>query len=196
VIDITQQGPSDGVIEEGDIILEFDGKVIERMRDLPRVVAETAVGKAVPVKVLRDGNEIVLSITLGRLEVGEQLIADAQGQSEPTPDNPDAPVGPAPGLNELVGFEIAPLDDARRTEFGIEPGVEGVVVTAVDGGSDASQKGFLPGLVITEVNQKQVTTVADVTDLVGAAKEAGRPAVLFKITDPTGTSRFIAVRLG
>jgi len=198
VIDITKQGPSDGVIEEGDIILEFDGKVIERMRDLPRVVAETAVGKAVPVKVLRNGNELILSITLGRLEVGEQLIADAQGQTEPAPapDSPDAPVGPAPGLNELVGFEIAPLDEARRTEFAIEAGVDGVVVTSVNNGSDASQKGFLPGLVITEVNQKQVATVADVTDLVGAAKEAGRPAVLFKVTDPTGASRFIAVRLG
>lgn len=198
VIDITKEGPSEGIIKEGDIILEFDGKVIERMRDLPRVVAETAVGKAVPVKVLRDGREIALSITLGRLEVGEQLIANAQGQAETTtvPDSPDAPAGPAPRLNVLVGFDIAPLDEARRTEFAIEAGVEGVVVTAVNEGSDASKKGFLPGLVITEVNQKPVATVADVTALIGAAKEAGRPAVLFKVTDPAGASRFIAVRLG
>lgn len=197
VIDVTQNGPSDGVILEGDIILEFDDKVILRMRDLPRVVAETAVGKAVPVKVLRNGEEITLDITLGRLEVGEQLIADAQGQGgEALPPSLEEPAGPAPGLKELVGFDVAPLDRALRTEFAIEADVEGVVVTAVNDGSDASQKGFLPGLVITEVNQKRVATVADVTDLVGAAKEAGRPAVLFKVTDPTGASRFIAVRLG
>lgn len=197
VIDVTKAGPSEGVILEGDIILEFDGKVIERMRDLPRVVAETPVGKAVPVKVLRDGKEVTLEITLGRLEVGEQLLADAQGQSDiaPSPDSPDEPVGPAPGLNELVGFDVAPLDDARRTEFAISAGVEGVVVTAVKDGSDASSKGIAPGQVITEVNQRRVATVADVTNLVGAAKEAGRPAVLFKVTDPTGASRFIAVRL-
>lgn len=197
VIDITKDGPSDGVILEGDIILEFDGKVIERMRDLPRVVAETAVGKAVPVKVLRNGEENLLDITLGRLEVGEQLIADAQSQSDtPTPQANEEPVGPAPGLGDLVGFDVAPLDDARRTEFAIGASVKGVVVTAVNDGSDASEKGFLPGLVITEVNQKKIATVADVADLVGAAKEAGRPAVLFKVTDPTGASRFIAVRLG
>ena len=197
VIDITKAGPSDGVIREGDIILEFDGKLIQRMRDLPRVVAETAVGKGVPVKILRDGEEIVLHITLGRLEVGEQLLADAQQPgSTPAPDSPDEPVGPAPGLNELVGFDIAPLDEALRTEFAIGAGVAGVVVTTVNSGSDASEKGILPGLVITEVNQKQVATVADVRDLIGAAKEAGRPAVLFKVTDPTGASRFIAVRLG
>ena len=60
----------------------------------------------------------------------------------------------------------------------------------------AYDKGFLPGLVIVEVNQKKIETVADVNDLVGEAKEAGRPAVLFKVTDPTGASRFIAVKLG
>ncbi|HHY49941.1 MAG TPA: trypsin-like serine protease, partial [Alphaproteobacteria bacterium] len=75
VIDITPSGPSDGKIVEGDIILEFDGKPIERMRDLPRVVAETEVGKAVPVKVLRGGEELTIDITLGRLEVGEKLLA-------------------------------------------------------------------------------------------------------------------------
>ena len=197
VIDITKEGPSDGVILEGDIILEFDGKSIARMRDLPRVVAETSVGKAVPVKVLRNGEEVVLDITLGRLEVGERQIADAQNLTEgPTLPAVEEPAGPAPGLQDLVGFDVAPLDDARRSEFAIEQGVEGVVVTAVNDGSDASQKGFLPGLVITEVNQKKIATVADVADLVGAAKEAGRPAVLFKVTDPTGGSRFIAVRLG
>lgn len=198
VIDVTEAGPSDGVILEGDIILEFDDRVIERMRDLPRVVAETPVGKAVPVKLLRDGEELTVDITLGRLEVGEQLLADAQGESDvaPSPDGSDEPVGPALGLNELVGFEVAPLDEARRSEFAIAAGVEGVVITAVKDGSDAYSKGIAPGQVITEVNQKKVATVADVTNLVGAAREAGRPAVLFKVTDPTGASRFIAVRLG
>ena len=50
--------------------------------------------------------------------------------------------------------------------------------------------------VIVEVNQQQVGSVEEVTELVGAAKEAGRPAVLFKVTDPTGGSRLIAVKLG
>jgi serine protease Do len=66
----------------------------------------------------------------------------------------------------------------------------------VKGGSDADQKGFIAGLIVTEVNQKEVGTVDELTELVGQAKEAGRPAILFKVTDPTGSSRFIAVRLG
>ena len=198
VIDVTRSGPSEGKILDGDIILEFDGKPIATMRDLPRVVAETAVGKAVPVKVLRNGVDTTLQITLGRLEVGEEIVADNNKiEATPAPDTPaDEADAPPLGLTDLVGFDAAPLDDAKRAEFGIAPEVAGIVVTAVTGGSDADQKGFIPGLIITEVNQKLVGTVDEVNELVSAAKEAGRPAVLFKVTDPTGTARFIAVRLG
>ncbi len=199
VIDVTRGGPSEGQIREGDIIVEFDGKPIARMRDLPRVVAETAVGTAVPVKLMRDGIETELEITLGRLEVGEQIIAANSGATPPGPAS--APVEeeldlPAEGLTDLVGFDVAALDEARRAEFGIAPEVDGIVVTEVDGGSDADRKGVIPGLLVTEVNQKLVATVDELSELVGEAKEAGRPAVLFKVTDPTGATRFIAVRLG
>jgi len=200
VIDVTKGGPSEGQVIEGDIILEFDGKPIARMRDLPRVVAETEVGKAVPVKVLRDGTETTLSITLGRLELGEQLIAknNAPATPEPKPAPEEAvaePDAPPPGLTDIVGFDVALLDDSSRAEYGIAPEADGIVVTAVKSGSDADQKGFIAGLLVTEVNQKEIGTVDELKELVGQAKEAGRPAVLFKVVDPTGTSRFIAVRL-
>jgi serine protease Do len=173
------------------------------MRDLPRVVAETAVGKAVPVTVLRDGKQVSFDITLGRLEVGEQLIANrgqAPAEEAPAPVTPEeAPAEPDPapqGLSDLVGFDVAPLDEGKRSEFGITPEASGVVVTDVMGGSDADQKGFIPGLLVTEVNQRQIATVDELNELVDEAKEAGRPAVLFKVQDPTGASRFIAIRLG
>jgi len=200
VIDVTRGGPSEGLIRQGDIIVEFDGKPIARMRDLPRVVAETAVGKAVPVKLLRNGDQVVLDITLGRLELGEKLIANNGAEPEPQPVSPpedEAAEVPTPqGLRDLVGFDVAPLDEARRSQFGLAPEADGVVVTEVAGGSDADRKGVIPGLVVTEVNQKQVATVDELNSLVDEAREAGRPAVLFKVTDPAGTSRFIAVRLG
>ena len=202
VIDVTKGGPSEDRVQEGDIILEFDGKTIARMRDLPRVVAETEVGKAVPVRVLRNGAEIVVDIELGRLELGEQLIAgvtpapDAQPTPAPVPEETEAETPLPTGLSDLVGFDVAPLDDARRTQFDISGVEDGIVVTDVRGGSDAAQKGFIPGLVVTEVNQRQIGSVDELNRLVGEAREAGRPAVLFKVTDPAGTSRFIAVRLG
>jgi serine protease Do len=201
VIDVTKGGPSEGQVIEGDIILEFDSKPIARMRDLPRVVAETEVGKAVPVKILRNGAEQTLSITLGRLELGEQLIARNNAPATPLPEPAPEPTvteedAPPPGLPDLVGFDVALLDEGKRAEFGIAPEEDGIVVTSVKSGSDADQKGFIPGLLVTEVNQKEIGTVDELSELVAEAKEAGRPAVLFKVVDPTGTSRFIAVRLG
>lgn len=203
VIDVTKGGPSENVIVTGDIILEFDGKPIAKMRDLPRVVAETAVGKAVPVTVLRDSKRVRLHITLGRLEIGEQLVANrgqVPAEEAPAPATPEsAPAEPDPaplGLSDLVGFDVAPLDESKRAEFGITPEASGLVVTDVTGGSDADQKGFIPGLLVTEVNQRQIATVDELNELVDEAKEAGRPAVLFKVQDPTGASRFIAIRLG
>jgi serine protease Do len=198
VIDVTESGPSEGALVEGDIILEFDGKPIPRMRDLPRVVAETAVGTKVPVKVLRNGEEITVEVTLGRLEAGEQLLADAEqkAQEQLAPsETDDEPVGPPPGLTDLVGFELAPIDADVRKEFGLSDATEGIVVTKVIEGSDAAEKGFIPGQLIVEVNQKKVASVDEVTAAVSEAKEAGRPAVLFKVADQTGTERFVAVRL-
>jgi serine protease Do len=198
VIDVTESGPSEGALVEGDIILEFDGKPIPRMRDLPRVVAETAVGTKVPVKVLRNGEEITVEVTLGRLEAGEQLLADAEqkAQEQLAPsETEDEPVGPPPGLTDLVGFELAPIDADVRKEFGLSDATEGIVVTKVTEGSDAAEKGFIPGQLIVEVNQKKVASVEEVTAAVSEAKEAGRPAVLFKVADQTGTERFVAVRL-
>jgi serine protease Do len=196
VIDVTPGGPSDGVVVEGDIILQFDGRTIEQMRDLPRIVAETGVGKAVPVLILRDGSEETLDITLGRLEAGEALIADIEQNGDPVvPDVVEETVGPPPGIDVLLGFDIGPLDEAAREEFSVPSGVDGVVVKTVTPGTDAEEKGIAPGFVISEVNQQAIATVADVTELVGQAREAGRPAVLFKVTNSTGTSRFIAVRL-
>jgi serine protease Do len=194
VIDITPGGPSEGMITEGDIILEFNGKPIERMRDLPRVVAETTIGEPVPVLVLRDGGEQLVEIVVGRLEDGEQIIAALENPAPAAPEPEGLPTETAvPDFNDLVGFDIAALDETNRAEFAIGETVDGVLVTAVTDGSDAYQKGFLPGLVIT---QRKSTSVDDGNQLVTGAKEAGRQAVLFKVVDPTGNSRFVAVKLG
>jgi serine protease Do len=195
VVDITRTGPADGVILEGDVILDFNGKQILKMRDLPRFVAETGVGEKVKVTVLREGKQVTVDVTLGRLEVGEQLVA-AASDPEATPDmSPELPIGPLPGLREMLGLDVGPIDEKAREAYSIRDGAKGVVIVDVLKGSDAERQGLLSGLVISEINQQKVTTVAELTEKVDAAKEAGRPAVLFKVTDPTGQSRFVAIKL-
>lgn len=196
VVSVTKTGPADGVLDEGDLILEFNGKVIRKMRDLSRFVAETNVGAKSTVKFLRGGKEMSLDVTLGRLEQGEQIIAAAQ---QPVPTAPgadtDEPVGPPPGLKDMLGIDLGPIDAAAKKTYSLAGEPKGVVITEVVPGSDADRQGLVTGLVISEVNQQKIGTVADVTEKVNAAKEAGRPAVLFKVTDATGGNRFIAVKL-
>ena len=195
VVSVTKTGPADGIVSEGDLILEFNGKPIHKMRDLSRFVAETSVGTDASLKLLREGKELSLAVKLGRLEVGEQIIA-ATSTPATTPDaDTEEPVGPPPGLKEMLGLDLGPIDDAARKTYSLAGTLKGLVITTVTAGSDAEKQGLIAGLVISEVNQQRVATVADVTEKVNAAKEAGRPAVLFKVTDPTGGNRFIAVKL-
>ena len=154
------------------------------------------MGEKIKIKVLRDGEEMTLDITLGRLEEGEKIIAAARQPEVATPDpSAEPPAGVAPGLKEMLGLDVGPIDQQARDAFAIGQDAEGLVITEVVEGSDAARQGLLSGLVISEVNQQPVTTVAELTERVDAAKEAGRPAVLFKVTDPAGTSRFVAVKL-
>lgn len=193
VVEVTEAGPSDGVLLDGDVILEFDGKPIVRMRDLPRVVAETQVGKAVKVRVLRGGDEQEFDVELGRLEANELVVADAEVPQLDVAPEPSVTL--APSLLDLVGLEARLLDAELRAELEVADDVRGVLITGVAGGSDAEDKGLFAGLVIEEVNQQVIANVDDVMEIVDAAREAGRPAVLFKVADAAGSRRFVAVRL-
>ncbi|MDR9804749.1 Do family serine endopeptidase [Rhizobium hidalgonense] len=98
VAGVINGGPvDDGSIKAGDVILKFDGKTVSEMRDLPRVVAESTVGKEVDVVVLRDGKEQTVKVKLGRLEDSDQ--AAASGDAAPDGSQDDGVITPDPGEN-------------------------------------------------------------------------------------------------
>src|SRR5262249_4416942 len=113
VVDVTKTGPAAGVLDQGDVILQFNPKDILKLKDLPRYVAEAAVGEDVVVRVLRGGAEQELHVKLGRLEGNDPTVAAATPPAStpgPQPDV-DEPVGPAPSLQRMVGFELRAVDD-------------------------------------------------------------------------------------
>ncbi|ANM11299.1 MULTISPECIES: Do family serine endopeptidase [unclassified Rhizobium] len=98
VAGVIKGGPvDDGSIKAGDVILKFDGKTVSEMRDLPRVVAESTVGKEVDVVVLRDGKEQTVKVKLGRLEDSDQ--AAASGDAAPDGSQGDGVITPDPDEN-------------------------------------------------------------------------------------------------
>ncbi|HTJ57049.1 MAG TPA: Do family serine endopeptidase [Devosiaceae bacterium] len=190
VTDVTKPGPAAGLVEEGDIILDFDGKPVDSMHDLPRVVAETEIGKAVPIKVVRDGKEQVVTVTLGRLKEDEPVSSLGSTETKPAPKS-SAPLT----LDELLGFRMAPIDSVNRKTYALPEAARGLVITSVKSGSEADQNGLVAGLVVTGVNQKQVSKVTEVEAIVDTARKQGRKAVLFRVVDPSGARRFIGVKL-
>jgi serine protease Do len=187
VAGVIKGGPvDDGTIQPGDVIIRFDGKEVRAMRDLPRVVAESPVGKAVDVILIRKGEEQTVKVTLGRLEDGERVAGD-----DTAPATDEAPVATA----AVLGMTIAELDDETREQFGIGAEVSGVVVTEVADGSAAGERGISAGDVITEIAQESVSTPQEVVDRIAALKSQGRRNALLMLASKTGELRFVTIRM-
>ncbi|WP_370340655.1 DegQ family serine endoprotease [Shinella oryzae] len=203
VAGIIKGGPVDnGVIQTGDVVIRFDGKDVHEMRDLPRVVAESPVGKAVDVVLLRNGKEMTVKVTLGRLEDGEKQ-ADAEDDAA-TPDEgtteedttTDGEELAEPQKAELVlGMGIGDLDEAARKTFNIVESVKGVVITEVAPDTAAAERGIVPGDVIVEIGQEAVATAEEVKTRVAKLKSEDRRNALLMIADRTGALRYITVRI-
>ena len=172
-------------LQPSDVILKFDGQPIESMRSLPRAVAATAIGKSVAIELLRKGQVMDVTATVGRLPEDEEAEDTVTGEDEPAPEA-------EPEREDLLGLSIAPLTDELRSRYGINKSIEGVIVTEVEPNSPAAQK-VKPGDVIVEVTQEKVKQPQDVKARLLAVKKSGRKSVLLLLSDAKGELRFVAV---
>jgi serine protease Do len=171
-------------LQPSDVILSFDGQPIDNMRSLPRAVAATAIGKSVAVELLRKGQPMDLTVTVGRLPEDEEIEDAVTTEDTPAPE---------PEREDLLGLSIAPLTDELRERYNIGRTIEGVVITEVKPNSPAAQKDVKPGDVIVEVTQEKVKQPQDVKSRLLAVKKSGRRSVLLLLSDAKGELRFVAV---
>ena len=186
-------------IQDGDIILKFDGKDVTSMRGLPRIVAQTPIGKEVDVEILRKGQKQNLRVAVARLVEDEDAAKAAATPKEPPKGKgkgkakeKDKDSGNKPG-GSLIGLVLAPLTDELREKNGLGKEVKGVIVLEVDPASPAAEKGVKVGDVIVEVAQDAVASIDDVTKGIDKVKKAGRKAVLLRLESGKGGLRFVAV---
>jgi serine protease Do len=151
-------------IKPGDVITEYDGRKVARSDELPRVVAESPVGREVPVTVIRDGTRVSLRATIVRLDDGREAKAESTG--EPMNDKP------------TLGLSLQPISPAEARERGLgERG--GVLVRGVQDGSPAANAGLRAGDVISEINRTPVKSADDVRGAM--AKRAKDKPALFLV---------------
>ena len=173
-------------LQVSDVVLEFDGRKVRKMRDLPRIVANTAVGKSVEVKVLRKGEMVTLTVIVGRLEDGEkQMAANAEDEEQAEPEVPESVTA--------MGVTFEELTDEARALYKIKSDVQGVLIAGVDEGSTAEEKGIKVGSVLLEFGQEAMTSVADVEKRLAEFKKEGRKKALMLISGEGGQLGFVVL---
>ncbi|HKB95938.1 MAG TPA: DegQ family serine endoprotease [Rhizomicrobium sp.] len=186
VADVTKGGPAaQSGLANGDLVTGFDGRAVPDDRALPRIVADTPIGKTVNIDVLRKGRKQVMKITV-------QKLADDAKVDKPT-KAPPAPVKNQSKLAQL-GLSLGMLDAPTRAKFKIGSQVQGVAVTAVEGGSPAAEKNLRPGDVIVEVGGAAVKTPDDAAKRVDADAKAGKKSALLLI-NRDGDLQYLGLKL-
>jgi serine protease Do len=182
---VDDKGPAKPAgIEAGDVVIRFDGKDIKEMRDLPRIVADTPVGKDVPVIIIRKGKEQTKTVKLGRLEDGEK----------PQPASAKAtPPAEKSVVQRTLGLQLSDMTDTLRQRYKIKDSVKGVVITEVDASSVAADKRLVPGSVVVAIEQEQIANASDITARVETLKKAGKKTALLLVATPAGDMLFVAL---
>jgi serine protease Do len=168
-------------LQPGDVILSYDGKPIERSRQLPRLVADTPPDKQIKVTVWRDGKEHEV-----------ELKAAALDPNRPPPA-PPAPEKPKPVVSvDVFGLKLAKLNAELRRQFSLPDAAKGVVITEVPPNSAGAAQGLRPGDLVIAVGHAAVTSPETVSQLAAEAKKPGQKKVLLRI-EREGSTRFVAL---
>jgi serine protease Do len=148
--EITKGSPADKAgLERGDIILSYDGRQIDELNDLPRLVAATPVDKTVDVTIFRDGKKRTVKVAIGKLAEGDQEVAASVEEK-----------------GVAVGITAANLTPELVQRFSLV-GDEGILITKIEPDSPAAAANLRVGDLIVEVDGKAINAVGDFEKIVG-----------------------------
>ena len=168
-------------LQPGDVILTFDGKAIDRSRQLPILVADTPPEKAIKLSIWRDGKMRDVEIKIGTLD---------PNRPPPPPPEPEKPKPPS--AVDALGLKLALMTADTRKQFSLPEAARGVVVTEVPPTSAGAAKGLRPGDLVIAIGSAAVTTPEQVQQKAAAAKKSGRKELLVRI-ERDGITRFVAL---
>ena len=189
VAGVDDKGPAKPAgLEAGDVVITFDGHDIKEMHDLPRVVADTPVGKVVEVVVIRKGKQETHKVTVGRLQDNEKVAEASAKQEAPSEKSV---------VQKTLGLELSGLSDDLRRKFKIKSGVNGVLITGVDPSVAMADpdKRLAPGDVIIEVQYQAVADPADLQKRLDQLKSQGKKIAVLLVSNADGATRFVALSL-
>jgi serine protease Do len=168
-------------LQPGDVILSFDGKPIDRSRQLPRLVADAAPDTVVKLSVWRDGKEQDVELKVAALN---------PNRPAPPPPEPEKPKPPT--SVDVLGLKLTKLSAELRKQFSLPETAKGVVITEVPQNSPGAAQGLRPGDLVIAVGHEPVGSLEDVQQKVAAVKKTGHKNALVRV-EREGNTRFIAL---
>jgi len=185
VASVAEKSPSDKAgIKAGDIILEFNGTKIDEMKELPKIVAQTEVGKTVNVKIWRNKKEINKKIKLGRLETSSDFKEE---KKEVTPEMPE--------ISEIKSLKIIArlLTKKDIKQRKLPNQTTGLIITNIGKNSPVNYLNI--GDVIVEAQKKKIKSIKDLEDIVDKALKSNQKTILIVIYNSQNQRRYIGVKL-
>lgn len=178
-------------LRPGDVILELDGKPIRDSRRLSIIVAGTEINKQVKVDLWRNNRKIPVFVRIGKLPNAQT--------ARRTPQKTRPKTQPARGKTGTeikdLGLRVSNLNAGLRQKFALPNSIMGVVVVDVAVNSDAANKGIIPGIVITEINQKKISDTKKLQSGVSRVRALKRKAILLRVVDSRRRARYIGLNL-
>jgi serine protease Do len=187
---VGDNGPAQkGGMLAGDVVIRFNGQEVREMRNLPRIVAGSEIGKTVDVVVIRKGKEQTLKIQVAKLAEPDKK------PNRQTKAEPEAQPKQRAAQNRPLGLELSAVSEELRRRYKLKESLKGLIVTGVDPESNAAEQNVQAGVVIVEVSGEPVTTAAELRTRVDTLKKAGKRSALLLLVTPGGEQRFVAVAI-
>jgi serine protease Do len=172
ISEVIKNSPAEkGGLKSGDIIIEFDGKPIHEINELPRIAANLPVGKKAVVKILRNGKAEDKTVTI-------EQIKDVDGNAAAT-------------IQEKLGMIVTELNSELATKLGLKE-TAGLLVAEVKPGGAAESAGMAPGDIIRQIDSTPVSTI---TDFVSAITPHAKGSALRFLLRRGQTSLYVALKL-
>ena len=183
VASVAENSPSDKAgIKAGDIILEFNGILIKEMKELPRIVAQTEVGKTVEVKIWRNEKELTKKIKLGRLETSEDFKAEKKEEADPN-------------ISEIktlkISVRVLSAKDVKIRK--LPEGTSGLVITNIQ--QDSPINYLKVDNIIIEAQKKKIRSVKDFEKIINGVLQSSEKTMLIAIYNNQNQRRYIGVKL-
>ncbi|CAL1690746.1 Periplasmic pH-dependent serine endoprotease DegQ [Brevundimonas subvibrioides] len=188
IAEVTPGGPGEqSGLRAGDIVVSLNGQPITSSTELTRRVGQASPGDTLRLEIIREGRRQTLNVRSGTRP------ADVNAQANPTDEDPNIQPGrpQAPAGEVVEGMTVAPITEALRSRYSIDENVRGLVITGVAETSRAGRAQVPAGAVIMQANGRPVSSVAELREVIAAARTANRDSVLLLFRIPQGNRPFV-----